>query len=133
MGRKKTHFGHYIMQMLCATMSEVMQMDREVFIQRLRQLRADWRLSQAALAEALGISRSCLKNWKLGDSTPTMEMLADIALLFRVSVDYLLGLDERTCIQTNFLSDRAVSAITDLIRTIEEEKQEQEKKSRIKQ
>lgn len=36
-------------------------------------------------------------------------------------------------IQTNFLSDRAVSAITDLIRTIEEEKQEQEMKSRIKQ
>ena len=97
-------------------------MDREVFIQRLRQLRADWRLSQAALAEALGISRSCLKNWKLGDSTPTMEMLADIALFFRVSVDYLLGLDELTCIQTNFLSDRAVSAITDLIGTIEEEK-----------
>ncbi|MBQ9264294.1 MAG: helix-turn-helix transcriptional regulator [Clostridia bacterium] len=96
-------------------------MDREVFIQRLRQLRADWRLSQVELANALCVSRSCVRNWELGDSTPTMEMLADIALFFRVSVDYLLGLDERTCIQINFLSDRAVSAISDLVRTLEEE------------
>ena len=102
-------------------MTVVMQMDREVFIQRLRQLRADWRLSQAELADALRVSRSCVRNWELGDSTPTIEMLADIALFFRVSVDYLLGLDERTCIQTNFLSDRAVSAISDLVRTLEEE------------
>ena len=102
-------------------MTVVMQMDREVFIQRLRQLRADWRLSQIELANALYVSRSCVRNWELGDSTPTMEMLADIALFFRVSVDYLLGLDERVCIQTNFLSDRAVSAISDLVRTLEEE------------
>lgn len=105
-------------------------MDREVFTQRLRQLRSDWGLSQAALADGLCVSRSCVKNWELGDSTPTMEMLGDIALFFRVSTDYLLGLDERVCIQTNFLSDRAVSAITGLIRTIEEEKQEQAKKEK---
>jgi len=102
-------------------MTVVMQMDREVFIQRLRQLRADWRLSQVELAHALNVSRSCVRNWELGDSTPTMEMLADIALFFRVSVDYLLGLDERACIQINFLSDRAVTAINDLVRTLEEE------------
>ena len=102
-------------------MTVVMQMDREVFIQRLRQLRADWRLSQVELANALCVSCSCVRNWELGDSTPTMEMLADIALFFRVSVDYLLGLDERNCIQTSFLSDRAVSAISDLVRTLEEE------------
>lgn len=102
-------------------MTVVMQVDREVFVQRLRQLRADWRLSQVELANALCVSRSCVRNWELGDSTPTIEMLADIALFFRVSVDYLLGLDERTCIQTNFLSDRAVSAISDLVRTLEEE------------
>ena len=102
-------------------MTVVMQMDREVFVQRLRQLRADWRLSQAELADALRVSRSCVRNWELGDSTPPMEELADIALFFRVSADYLMGLDKRKCIQTNFLSDRAVSAISDLIRTIEED------------
>lgn len=107
-------------------MTVVMQMDREVFIQRLRQLRADWRLSQAELANALRVSRSCVRNWKLGDSTPPMEELGDIALFFRVSADYLMGLDQRKCIQTSFLSDRAVSAISDLIRTIEEDTAENE-------
>lgn len=98
-------------------------MDRSVFSQRLKQLRSLQGISQYALADALGVSRASLKNWELAAATPPVDVLADMALYFRVSADYLLGLDERRSVQINFLSDRTVDALTSLVRVMEEDAQ----------
>ena len=45
-----------------------------------------------------------------------------MAMYFRVTSDYLLGLDERRSIQISFLSDRYVDVLTNLVRVMEEEK-----------
>ena len=98
-------------------------MDRSVFSQRLKQLRSLQGISQNALADALGVSRTSLKNWELAAATPPLDVLVDMALYFRVSSDYLLGLDERRSIQISFLSGRYVDALTNLVRVMEEDAQ----------
>ena len=95
-------------------------MDRSLFSQRLKQLRSLQGISQYALADALGVSRTSLKNWELAAATPPLDVLVDMAMYFRVSSDYLLGLDERRSIQISFLSGRYVDALTNLVRVMEE-------------
>ena len=79
-------------------------------------------ISQYALADALGVSRTSLKNWELAVATPPLDVLVDMAMYFRVTSDYLLGLDERRSIQISFLSDRYVDALNNLVRVMEEER-----------
>lgn len=96
-------------------------MKREVFAFRLRQLRKNQGLTQFALADELGVSRACLRNWELSEKTPPLETLVSIVLYFHVTSDFLLGLEERNCIQVEFLSSRAVNAISNLVQVMREE------------
>lgn len=54
-------------------------------------------MHQQDLADLLGISRSAISMWETGRSRPDGDMLENLAEIFEVSVDYLLGLtDYRT-------------------------------------
>ena len=107
---------------MACTITEVIDlMQREVFASRLRQLRKNQGLTQFALADALGVSRACLRNWELSETTPPLETLVSIVLYFHVTSDFLLGLEERNCIQVDFLSTRAVNAISNLVQVMQEE------------
>lgn len=61
---------------------------------RLRQLRAKKEISQAALAEQLGVSKSTVGLYETGDTLPDAKTVRDLAVYFEVSADYLLGLSE---------------------------------------
>lgn len=97
-------------------------MDRSVFSQRLKQLRSLQGISQYALADALGVSHTSLKNWESAVATPPLEVLVGMALYFRVTSDYLLDLEERKSLQISSLSDRYIDALTNLVRVMEGEK-----------
>lgn len=66
----------------------------KVFSERLTELRKDRGLSQATVAKALGVSLGIVCYWETNKSDPTATNVAKIARYFRVSADYLLGLDE---------------------------------------
>ncbi|MDD6589927.1 MAG: helix-turn-helix transcriptional regulator [Anaerobutyricum hallii] len=57
-------------------------------------LRVAQKLSQADLAKKLGITRSSVNAWELGFSSPSTGYLVELANLFHVSTDYLLGLKQ---------------------------------------
>ena len=63
------------------------------FVERLVELRNDRSLSQRELAEALGSKRTTVSSWENGVSEPNITTLIKIAVLFDVSVDYLIGLE----------------------------------------
>lgn len=58
---------------------------------RLKELRIEHKLTQAALAKELNVAANTLCNWENGKRTPDAETLKRIADYFGVGVDYLLG------------------------------------------
>ncbi|MCR8641483.1 helix-turn-helix domain-containing protein [Paenibacillus sp. N1-5-1-14] len=73
-----------------------------LFPKRLKELREKRGLSQEDLADKLNIPRSSLANYESEDNdrTPRRKRLEEIADLFDVSVDYLLGRDDSTYIES---------------------------------
>ena len=66
-------------------------------IQELRKARG---MTQLELAERLNYSDKAISKWKRGESLPDIIILAEIAELFGVTLDRLVG-DEEVCDQNN--------------------------------
>ena len=62
--------------------------------QRINELRTAYGWSQVELAKRLNISKQTVSNWENENIQPSIEMLVNVANLFRVSTDYLLGLND---------------------------------------
>ena len=71
-----------------------------VFGSVLKELRRKEGLTQNALADKLGVTKSVISYYELAERTPSPEMLLKIANVFHVSTDYLLG---REKIESDFL------------------------------
>lgn len=67
---------------------------KKLFSTNLRFLRERANLEQKELAEALGYrSSSAVSEWEKGVRTPNVGILSQIAIMFRISVDDLMGMD----------------------------------------
>lgn len=58
----------------------------------LRELRKDYKMTQAELAERLSLSPLTISAYECGRSVPDDTTKVKIARIFNVSLDYLLGL-----------------------------------------
>ena len=74
-------------------------------------LREKNNLTQTQLAKKLGISRSAVNAYEQSISTPSTQYIVEIAHLFKVSTDYLLGLDSTSTINVSGLSDKDVEVV----------------------
>ena len=74
-------------------------------------LREKNNLTQTQLAKKLGISRSAVNAYEQSISTPSTQYIVEIAHLFKVSTDYLLGLDSTSTISVSGLSDKDVEVV----------------------
>ena len=64
--------------------------------ERLKCLRKERSMTQAALAELLGLDKSSVAKYETAGASPSAEILTRLADIFGVSADYLLGrVDER--------------------------------------
>ncbi len=66
----------------------------ETFGKKLRYLRQEKGLGQVALAKELDVGKSVISLWELDKSEPTLSNLVKIAKFFKVSIDYLAGLEQ---------------------------------------
>ncbi len=62
-----------------------------LFSERLKELRAEQKLSQAGLAAALGLSKSSINMYERGEREPGFETIRALSEQFGVDIDYLLG------------------------------------------
>ena len=60
----------------------------------IKSLRKSKNITQENLAEMLGVSCQSVSRWELGTCYPDMELLPELARIFNISVDQLLGVDE---------------------------------------
>ena len=58
---------------------------------KIKSLRESNNMTQADLARRLGITRSSVNAWEKGISVPSTQYVVELANIFRVSTDYLLG------------------------------------------
>lgn len=66
--------------------------DREIFSQRLKQLRVDKQLSMQQLTVAIGFkSKASIGQFETCRNVPSAEALVALADYFKVSLDYLVG------------------------------------------
>ena len=83
--------------------------------ERIRYLRKSEGLSQTALAKKLKLKRSTISAWEAGVSHPQSVLLKELAEYFHVSVDYLLGLENREHIQIDHLDEEQKALIRELV------------------
>ena len=58
---------------------------------RIRELRAQTSMTQKELSSAIGVSVKSLQCWEYGTKIPATPAVVDLAKVFNVSTDYLLG------------------------------------------
>ena len=78
-----------------------MKTQKNIFSEKLAELRKEKGLSQAGLAQELGVDPSTIAKYETGNRLPDVYMLARIAVYFDVSTDYLLGLEDESGAKTN--------------------------------
>lgn len=65
----------------------------KIFGERLKELREERGLSQRELAKQLKMSNKTLSYWEHNERCPSLENAKVIAVFFKVSIDYLAGLE----------------------------------------
>ena len=83
--------------------------------ENIRRLRMARNISQVDLAKALGVTKQSISNWENNNIQPSIDMLIRICDYFRVTTDYMLGLEERNYIEISGLTDYELAHITAII------------------
>jgi len=63
---------------------------------RLRELRLRKSISQEEVARQIGITRSAYSHYEINNRQPVYETLKKLAVLFNVSLDYIIGGEQST-------------------------------------
>ena len=63
------------------------------FAEHLMTLRKQRGWSQEELGNQIGVTRQTVSKWEMGQSTPELEKLVELAWLFNMSIDRLVGLE----------------------------------------
>ena len=83
--------------------------------ERIRELRQSYGMSQVELAKHLGVSKQWVSNWENDNVLPSVDMLVQIAKFFRVTCDYLMGLENTQRIDISGLTEDETAHIKLLI------------------
>lgn len=85
--------------------------------ERIKELRKEHGLSQSDLAQRIGVSLGAIKHWEQGRGDPNVAALISIAILFNVSVDYLVGRSEHRAL---VLDDKDVQRVVEVVHELPE-------------
>ncbi len=66
----------------------------KIFAERLKELRMEEGLTTKKLGEAIGVSDAAISRWERSLQIPNIVYLTALAKYFKVSADYLLGLED---------------------------------------
>ena len=83
--------------------------------EKIKTLREKQNLTQSALAKRLGITRSSVNAWELGISVPSTQYIVELAHIFSVSTDYLLGVDSSSTVSVAGLTEKDVQLVCEII------------------
>ena len=105
---------------------------------RIRDGRNRKNMTQMELADKMGVSFQAVSNWERGASMPDISKLSDLSEILSISINEILGSEEKSSISVEKVMEKKELEISDLIdvapivppKTIEE--RVKEKKSKVK-
>lgn len=65
-------------------------------VERLKELRTEFNISQQQLADVIGVSQQSINKYENHNVEPDIETLKAMADYFNVSIDYLVGYEKET-------------------------------------
>lgn len=84
----------------------------------LKTLRLRDNMTQAQLAKKLGLTKSVISAYETGLRLPSYDVLIHIAQIYRVSTDYLLGVENKQELDLSGLSLEEIDALMNLIKAM---------------
>lgn len=87
---------------------------------RLKELREAKKLSQKDVATRLNVVPSTISGYENNTVTPSLEQFVRMALLYNTSLDYMMGLDNRSCFYLDGLSKEQQQAILDVVNRLKD-------------
>ncbi|MBR4514456.1 MAG: helix-turn-helix transcriptional regulator [Lachnospiraceae bacterium] len=93
--------------------------------ERIATMRTNSDYTQADLARLLGVTRSAVNSWELGNSLPSSTTLVQLADLFHVSTDFILGRDIDTTFDLKGLDDVDITMLQKLATYMRKKNKEQ--------
>lgn len=79
--------------------------------ERIKFLREQQNMTQSELARKLSITRSSVNAWEMGISVPSTQFIVELANIFKISTDYLLGVNASSTINVSGLSEKDIQVI----------------------
>ena len=73
---------------------------------RLRELRLNKKLTQTQVARRLNPSKTTISGYENNIKTPSLDVLTQLSILYGVSSDYILGLENRDMLLIDGLTDK---------------------------
>lgn len=83
--------------------------------ERILELRKGTFLNQSQLAERVGVNSKQISAYENGFRQPSYAVLIRLADVYKVSIDYLLGLDKNKTIDVSKLSQDEINIISSLV------------------
>ena len=84
----------------------------------LKTLRTKENMTQAQLAQKLGVTKSVISAYETGLRMPSYDILIHIAKIYNVSTDFLLGVERKSELDLSGLSDSEITALINLIKAM---------------
>ena len=92
---------------------------------KIKRLREQNGYTQTELAKKLGITRSGVNAWEMGISIPSTQYIVELSAIFKVSTDFLLGINETSTINVSGLTDKDIELLHSLIAHLREKNKKQ--------
>lgn len=92
------------------------------FGNNLKTLRLQNGLTQAQVAQKLGVTKSVISAYETGLRLPSYDILINISKIFRVSTDFLLGLENIRELDLSGLTEEEIQALLNLIKAMKRRK-----------
>ena len=84
----------------------------------LKTLRLREDMTQAQLAQKLSLTKSVISAYETGLRLPSYDVLIQIAKIFNVTTDYLLGLERKYELDLSGLTQAEIDALLKLIKAM---------------
>ena len=86
-----------------------------VFARRLKELRQRYGLGQAQVARMANVTKNAISTYENGTRQPSFETLIRLAVIYRVSTDYLLGVNDIQSLDVSGLTEDDIAAVRQLV------------------